>query len=136
VRSGFGNFIAGSAALSYTWAEDLALHEPLIGISPLRGDIRLTLHSRSGRRAIRAETVLNGRQNRVATSRFETPTAGYAVFNLESFYELTPHWTLRAGVENLGNRYYWDHLDAMNPYTHQPIPETGRNVRIGFELSF
>ncbi|MEJ2010500.1 MAG: TonB-dependent receptor [Acidobacteriota bacterium] len=108
----------------------------MIGIPPLRGDIRLTLHTPSGRQAIQAETILNGRQDRVAVSRFEIPTAGYAVFNLESFYELSPHWTLRAGVENLGNRYYWNHLDAMNPYTHQPIPEIGRNVRVGFEYDF
>jgi iron complex outermembrane recepter protein len=136
IRRGFGRYVDGSAAVSYTWAEDLKLDEPVIGIPPLRGDIGLTLHSASGRMAIQAESILDDRQNRVATSRFEIPTAGYAIFNLEGFYEITSHWTFRAGVDNLLNRYYWDHLDAIDPYTHQPIPEIGRNVKVGFEYSF
>jgi iron complex outermembrane recepter protein len=136
IRRGFGRYVDGSAAVSYTWAEDLKLDEPVIGIPPLRSDIGLTLHSASGRMAIQAESILDDRQNRVATSRFEIPTAGYAIFNLEGFYEITSHWTFRAGVDNLLNRYYWDHLDAIDPYTHQPIPEIGRNVKVGFEYSF
>ncbi len=136
IRRSFGRYVAGSTVVTYTWAEDITLNEPVMGIPPLRGNIRLTLHSPTGRGSVQAETILAGHQDRVAASRFEIPTAGYAIFNLESFYLLTPHWTLRAGVENLGNRYYWDHLDAMNPYTHQPIPEMGRNARVGFEYSF
>jgi iron complex outermembrane receptor protein len=136
IERGFGRYLNSSAGASYTWAEDLKLDEPLIGIPPLRGHIRLTLHSAGGRAALQSETVLNGSQNRVAASRFEIPTAGYAIFNLESFYQITQRWIFRVGVENLGNRYYWDHLDAMNPYIHQPIPEMGRNVRVGFEFNF
>ena len=136
IERGFGRYVEGSATASYTWAEDNQLNEPLIGIPPLRGGVRLTLHTPGGRAAIQGSTILSGRQNRVAASRFEIPTAGYAIFNLESFYQITPRWMVRAGVENLGNRYYWDHLDAMNPYTHQPIPEMGRNVRVGFEFNF
>jgi len=136
IERGFGRYVTSSGTLSYTWAKDLKLNEPLIGIPPLRGDLQLTLHSAGGRAAIQGSAILDGRQDRVATSRFEIPTAGYAIFNLESYYQLNPRWMFRAGVENLGNRYYWNHLDAMNPYTHQPIPEMGRNVRVGFEFSF
>lgn len=136
IRRSLGRYVDGWGDASYTWAEDLKLDEPVIGIPPLRGDIGLTLHSASDRMGIQAESILDDRQNRVATSRYEIPTAGYTIFNLGGFYRISPRWTLRAGVDNLLNRYYWDHLDAMNPYTHQPIPEIGRNVTVGFEYSF
>jgi iron complex outermembrane receptor protein len=136
IERGFGPYLTGSGDVSYTWAEEIDLNEPVIGIPPLRGTVQLTLHSSGGRAAVQAESILAGAQNRVAVSRFENPTAGYAIFNLESFYQLTNRWIFRAGVENLGNRYYWDHLDALNPFTHQPIPEMGRNVRMGFEFTF
>jgi iron complex outermembrane recepter protein len=136
IRKAFGRYVDGSAAVSYTWAKDLKLNEPVIGISPLRGKIGLTLHPASARMGIQAQSILADHQNRVATSRYELPTAGYAIFNLGGFYRISPPWTLRAGVDNLLNRYYWDHLDAMDPYTHLPIPEMGRNVRAGFEYSF
>ena len=136
VERGLGRYASGSAAVSYTWAEDIELDEPLMGIPPLRGNVQLTLHSSGGRVAVQGRAILDGRQNRVATSRFEIPTAGYAIFNLDGFYQVTSRLLFRAGVENLGNRYYWNHLDAMNPYTHQPIPEMGRNFRAGFEVTF
>jgi iron complex outermembrane receptor protein len=136
LRRTLGRYVLASGTVSYTWAEDLKLGEPVIGIPPLRGNLELTFHSPGNRHWVRAGAVVVDRQNRVAVSRFETATAGYAIFHVVGVERLTRRWTLQAGVQNIGNRLYTDHLDAVNPYTHLRIPEMGRNFHVGLAFHF
>ena len=36
-----------------------------------------------------------------------------------------------AGIENLGDKFYFEHLNSLNPFTRERIPELGRNVFVG-----
>ena len=39
--------------------------------------------------------------------------------------------SLEFGLENLGDKFYFEHLNSLNPFTRQRIPEPGRNVFLG-----
>jgi len=63
------------------------------------------------------------RQDRVATSLLETPTPGFTVWDLRSYWRATQRWLLIAGVENLADRNYREHLDFRSRsgiQMHQP----------------
>ena len=42
-----------------------------------------------------------------------------------------PAWTPSGGIENLGDKFYFEHLNSLNPFTRERIPELGRNVFVG-----
>ena len=50
-------------------------------------------------------------QDRVAMRLFERDTPGYTVWNLRSHAWLTEHLMVTAGVENLLDQFYREHLD-------------------------
>ncbi len=80
--------------------------------------------------------TLVDRQTRVAARRFEQVTSGYTVVDLRARASLTSGWTLKAGIENLGDRLYSNHLNSPNPFTRRRVPEMGRNFYVGLEYEF
>ena len=78
------------------------------------------------------------RQRRCRTGPGNTvfPNHGYAVADLRGRASLTSGWTLKAGVENLGDRLYSNHLNSPDPFTRRRIPEMGRNFYAGLEYEF
>lgn len=75
-------------------------------------------------------------QERVATARGEQRTGGYATFELHAGAELLPDTRLRFGVDDVGDRWYVNGLNARNPFTGAPIAEPGRVVFIRLEYAF
>ena len=75
-------------------------------------------------------------QARVAAARLEMPTAGWTTVDLMLGAEMTEGLTLRAGVQNLTDAYYVNHLNSFNPFTRQRIAELGRSAYIGAEFGF
>ena len=72
-----------------------------------------------------------GPQDRVAASRLETPSPGFTTLSLRGGIQLPKRLSLQAGVENLGDKFYFEHLNSLNPFTRERIPEMGRNVFVG-----
>ena len=68
------------------------------------------------------------RQDRVATTRGEIPTAGYTACDVQGGVAVCEGALLRVGVNNVFDRQYVNHLNARNPFTGTPIPEPGRVV--------
>ncbi len=58
----------------------------------------------------------------------EQPSPGFTTFSLRFGLDLPSRLTLHFGVENLGDKYYCEHLNSLNPFTRQRIPELGRNL--------
>ena len=75
-------------------------------------------------------------QDRVAARRFEVPTEEWTTLDLHGAVALRDGFTLRAGVQNLTDRLYVNHLNSFNPFTGQRIAEVGRSAYIGVELGF
>ena len=59
-----------------------------------------------------AETI--AKQNKISTENDEEKTGGYALFNLSSQYQATSDIVVTAGVNNIFNRGYADHLGGFN----------------------
>jgi iron complex outermembrane receptor protein len=129
-------FVDLRASLDDIWGQDDFLHEPVYGLEPLRGRVGLDWHDLQGTWTLSTEALMVNEQTRVAVSRFERPTPGYTVINLRGRYRTGAGVTLAAGVNNLGDREYTDHLDAVDPFTGEQIPEMGRNLWVQTEYTF
>ena len=135
-RQGMGKYLDGRASLSYVRGTDEFLNEPVIGIPPLQGIVGLRAHSFVDGVYVDLSGIFADRQERVAVSRFERVTPGYAVFDLRGGYRFSKYAAFSAGIENLGNRFYSNHLNALNPFNGRRVPEIGRNFQVGLELFF
>lgn len=72
-------------------------------------------------------------QSRVATSLFEQATPGFTIWNLRGFWRPYDDFTVIAGVENFGDRYYREHLDYRSGLgVYQP----GANFYMSTELTY
>lgn len=74
-------------------------------------------------------------QDLVAVSLLETPTPGFTVFDLRTYWEVTSQLFVTAGVENLFDRDYREHLDIRIPdgiALYQP----GRTIYLGGQLTY
>ncbi|WP_417446159.1 TonB-dependent receptor domain-containing protein [Kangiella sp.] len=81
-------------------------------------------------------------QDRVSSINNETETAGYMVWDWMADYMFDGGLTVRAGVENLFDKQYVEHLGGVNRAAGSDIavgerlPGNGRNVYVGFEFTF
>ena len=114
----------------------IGINEPLLGIPPFEIQTKLIYGGVSlpffGEVAMRNVW----RQDRVATSRLESSSPGFSTFNLRGGLRLPLNFLLQIGVENLGNKFYFEHLNSLNSFTHQRIPEFGRNVFLSLNKRF
>ncbi|NLF68482.1 MAG: TonB-dependent receptor [Candidatus Anammoximicrobium sp.] len=92
---------------------DGAKHEPLPGIPPLEARVGLRVHEAQSdpRWGVEFEVRMVDRQDRVAASLYEQVTPGFTILNTRAFWRPRPNFALFGGVENLGDRYYREHLD-------------------------
>ena len=110
----------------YLWGEDDSLGEPALGVTPWRGTIGLRYEEPRGRFYGEGTVSLADAQNRVAASRGETPTPGYMTGDLRFGWRVTDGLLVRFGIQNVGDVFYVNHLNAKNPFTGEQIPEPGR----------
>lgn len=133
---GLGKYVDARATLSYVRGDDDFLNEPVIGIPPLQGIIGLRFHSFVENLHVDLSGNFADEQDRIAVSRFERRTPGYAVFDIRGGYRFSKYASFTAGLENIGDRFYSNHLNALNPFTGRRVPEIGRNFRVGLEFFF
>ncbi len=126
---------------SYLWGQDERLDEPALGVMPPSADLGARVEPFGS--AAFAETLylegtlhLVAEQTRVAAARGETPTDGYATADLRLGYSPTGRVLLRAGVENLTDADFSNHLNAKNPFTSTPLPEPGRVFFVNVSYAF
>ncbi len=105
--------------------------EPLPLIPPLQGRFAIGYAPRNW--FAEAETRVAARQDR--TGPFETPTNGYAVFDLSAGIRITVGGRLNVITvrgENLGNTEYRSHLSRVK----EIMPEAGRSVSVTYRVVF
>ncbi len=121
---------------SYLWGRDDALDEPALGVQPLNGDATLRYQEPGGVWFLEGTLHAVGRQGRVATTRGEEATPGYATTDLRAGWAPLPGVSLRFGVQNVFDRSYVEHLNARNPFSGARIPEPGRVVFLDATYGF
>ncbi len=120
-----------NAKMDYVRAELTDLNQPLPRIPPFRGTLGLDYNYKNF--SVRPELILAGSQDRVFD--FETPTAGYAVFNVNGSYTFIKGRTVNVfsvSAYNLTNKLYRNHLSFLKLIA----PEIGRGVRVNYTLRF
>lgn len=107
---------SGDATLSYAWGENRTEHRPLPQMPPLEARFGLT-YARDDwsvgglwRVASAQHRVAIGEGNIVGQDL--GPSAGFGVFSLNGSYRLGEHLTLSAGIDNLFDVAYAEHLNA------------------------
>ena len=114
-----------------TVADDRELMQPVLGIAPMEVDSTLRWNSSSGRfwGQYRMRNVWD--QRRVSAARMETPSPGFTIhgarFGAKLWQGNGSDMDLHLGLENLGDKLYYEHLNSLNPFTRQRIPEMGRS---------
>jgi iron complex outermembrane receptor protein len=89
--------------------------EPLPQIPPLESRAGFRLHA-PGRQPwwqVEFSARMVSGQTLVAASLGEQTTPGFTVFNVRGFVKLTDNLLVSAGVDNLGDRTYREHLDPI-----------------------
>ena len=124
-------------SMAYTFAQDLERNEPLPEISPL--DFRFSLLGNYLNNKLKPE--LNFRyvleQARISKEFGETPTPAFALLDVKLSYQFHKIIRLTAGVQNLFNEHYYEHLNrSVRGNNPKPIYAPGRNFFISLNLNF
>jgi len=123
--------------LSYVHGENKDTHDHLYRLAPLNGLVHADL--RSGGWTHRVEVQAAARQDRVARYNDEQESDAWAILNLRTEWQ-NARWRVRAGVENLFNDNYHDHLAGINRVNDgdvavgEPIPGAGRFAYVNTTL--
>ncbi len=126
----WSHFVILSTA-SYVNAQDTRQHIPLPFIPPLHGLLRATWQDQTY--GGMAEVRLAARQTRLGDG--ETPTPGYAVFDLGASVRLL-HQEMVSVIalhcENVFDRVYRDATSVIKDF----VPQPGRALRLNYQLFF
>lgn len=136
--------LRSGATLAHAWGRLADDHAPLAQMPPL--ELRLSTDWQGERfnagallRAVAAQNRTSPGQGNV-TSRDIGPSAGFAVLSLNAGYRINDHLQLTAGIDNLFDRAYAEHLNLAGSadfgYPAEPvrINEPGRNLWLRLAL--
>jgi iron complex outermembrane receptor protein len=122
-----------TASGQYVHAKQLTgSKQDLYRIAPLSLDLGLQWNQANYQVSFLSRWV--SAQNKVAVLQNETPTPGYAIFNLQAKYELRQGFEVNFLVENLLNKDYINHFSGVNRVSSAEIaqgaklPSAARNI--------
>ena len=132
LRYALTDWLATEAQLSYVRGRNTSDSRDLPQIPPLSGDLGL----RAERGALDGAVVVRWAARAEAIDEQSgldtTETAGYAVLDLNAGYDITRNWRLEAGIDNVFDRTYAQHVNrAYRSVFGDPsarINEPGRTV--------
>jgi outer membrane receptor protein involved in Fe transport len=116
-----------------------AAEEPLPGIPPLEARVGFRVHEarKAPRWAVELAARIVNRQERFAESLLEQYTGGFTVFDLAGYWQVNKNFLLTAGVENIGDRNYREHLDLRDLNGGGTgVFQPGTNIYFGAQLSY
>ena len=135
-ESAAGRWLSLRGGWSFVRAEDLLFDEPLFGVPPFEQQYAIDIHDPSRTWWVELQITATADQNRVAAARLELPTSGWTTIDLAAGGEVVDGVTLRAGVRNLTDEFYFNHLNSLDPFSGQRIAEIGRSGYVGLEFAF
>ncbi len=116
--------LVASATGLYNRGQRRDVPDNLYRIAPPRLILALTWQDEDW--SLTAETRLVARQSKVSAINDELPTGGYAIVNLRGELAFRPGMRLIAGIENLFDRRYAEHLGGFNRVRGSVVPPGAR----------
>lgn len=131
-RNGF--MIAGDA--TYTYGQNTTDGRALAQIPPFNGQIAVSYGQNAWRTGARVNWAAT--QTRIDPARDPGQTPGYTTLDLFGSYEISENAVLLAGVNNVTDRTYANHLSRANVFdpTLTQVNEPGRSVYLKLEARF
>ena len=113
-----------SGIVNYVRGKRDDINDNLYRIAPPNTSFRLNY--RSNQWAASVESVLYASQEDVSETNGEKETAGYGLVNLNGSWQATSNLRLAAGVDNLFDKEYEDHLGGYNRASNPDIAKGDR----------
>lgn len=129
-----------SGILNYVRGERRDIDDNLYRIAPPNATLRLAYQGENWTAGV--ENILYRRQHRVSETNGEQKTAGYGILNLNATWQATPALQVAAGVDNIFDKTFLDHLGGYNRAVNPDIargarlPGYGTNVFARVTLEF
>jgi outer membrane receptor protein involved in Fe transport len=123
------------ATIGFVEGRDITRQMPLPGIAPLDSRVGLRAHERreTPRYGVDWSARMVAPQNRVASALGEVRTPGFTVFDIRSYWQIRKGILLTAGIENMFDRFYREHLDLR---TGLGVYQPGIQPYLGLELRY
>jgi outer membrane receptor protein involved in Fe transport len=129
------SFYSGTYTGSDPRSGVISTAEQLPGIVPMEARVGLRWHEAVANPGwgLELEARIVDNQSQIASSLYEIATPGFTIWNLRGFWRPYDNFTVIAGVENFGNKYYREHLDYRSGLgVYQP----GTNFYCSTELTY
>lgn len=126
--------------LSYVRGKRDDEDDNLYRVAPLNN--RLALVYADHATELKIESVLYAKQSKVSSFNDEEKTSGYGIINLLGNHQLTQQLNVSAGIENLFDHKYQDHLAGYNRNGDSDVavgdrlPGAGRNLYVSFAYNW
>jgi iron complex outermembrane receptor protein len=117
-------------------ADDHELSEPVLGIPPLEFDASLRYVAPKHRWWAEFGTRNVWDQQRVSAARLETQSPGFTLHRFRLGVDLWQGASWYASATNVGDKFYSEHLNSLNPFTRERVPEMGRALTTGLTMSW
>jgi len=149
--AGFGanitDHVSVDGTISYVRGKRRDINDNLYRIAPLNSTVGLSYYGDAGW-SLTAEGMFFGKQDKISQTNSEDKTSGYSLFNLHGRYTINRNMAISAGVNNLLDRFYQDHLSGYNRITTDAagqasavatgarLPGEGRNFFVQAHATF
>jgi len=126
--------------LSYVRGRRLDIADDLYRIAPLRG--RTTLSYMGGSWMASVESLYASSQDHVSVTNEETASGAWGVMNLFASWEFHEGFSVSAGIDNVTNAHYSDHLAGVARVSSDAaavgmrLPSQGTSFYAGFSGRF
>jgi len=129
-----------SGVASYVRGERRDIDDNLYRVAPVNGQINITYSAQDW--IVNAALVGALKQDKVSLTNGEQESAGYGIFNIDVQYFVNAGVTVRAGVDNVFDKEYQNHLGGYNRVKGSDIavmdrlPSTGVSAWAELTYSF
>ena len=136
------NHWSADGVVSYVRGKRTDIADNLYRLAPANARFSLRYQVEQSPLQLTVESVVYARQKHVARYNREVESAGFAIVNLGANWSLNQGLQVRAGIKNLFDRLYANHLNGINRIAGsdiapgERIPATGRAFYLSIELNF
>jgi len=106
--------------------EEQVANDPLPEIPPFEANLGFSYRLFKNKFVPKLSVRAAAAQNRVSEAYYEQSTPGFVLLNLDLQYKFNKNLTVYAGIQNLLNQDYYEHLNRNIIGTTYPLYEPGR----------